>query len=358
MTNTLRSAIEACLDDYSISVGERTWQYYTYLSRRLLMAATVLKIDTVPLDTISYEDGKRLVHVLSDKRYFPRMSQPTVAKNVKFLKCIFARFTAKGLIPNNPIKDLTIKRTKSIPIQPFQPGDVLAILSKEPTTPLDFRDLAIWHTALDTGLRCFELCRLRLTDFDGETIYVRTAKCDEHRPVSLGKTTRDLLGQYLREFRVKGSDFLFVTADGNPMTTRNISKRLQVWSHKVGVRHASMHQFRVTFATQYYKTTRDSLGLQTLLGHSTLDMTRHYIHLSQQQDACLSNQTHSIVDGILETPAPASPDSTSAQTTQQVLEPGPGQSKHSETETMMAMMQSMLVLMQQYMQTNQQTGTS
>jgi hypothetical protein len=46
MTNTLRSAIEACLDDYSISVGERTWQYYTYLSRRLLMAATVLKISS------------------------------------------------------------------------------------------------------------------------------------------------------------------------------------------------------------------------------------------------------------------------------------------------------------------------
>jgi hypothetical protein len=87
-------------------------------------------------------------------------------------------------------------------------------------------------------------------------------------------------------------------------------------------------------------------------------MTRHYIHLSQQQDACLSNQTHSIVDGILEAPTAASPDSTPAQTTQQVLEPGPSQSKHSETETMMAMMQSMLALMQQYMRTHQQPGTS
>jgi hypothetical protein len=87
-------------------------------------------------------------------------------------------------------------------------------------------------------------------------------------------------------------------------------------------------------------------------------MTRHYIHLSQQQDACVSNQTHSIVDGILETPASASPDSTSAQTSQQVLEPGASQPKNSETETMMAMMQSMLALMQQYMRTHQQPGTS
>lgn len=42
------------------------------------------------------------------------------------------------------------------------------------------------------------------------------------------------------------------------------------------------HDFRVTFATDYYEETKDAVQLQALLGHSKLEQTRQYIKSSKE----------------------------------------------------------------------------
>jgi site-specific recombinase XerD len=42
------------------------------------------------------------------------------------------------------------------------------------------------------------------------------------------------------------------------------------------------YMLRHTFATLFLRAEGNALALQRLMGHSTLDMTRRYVHLNEQ----------------------------------------------------------------------------
>lgn len=65
-----------------------------------------------------------------------------------------------------------------------------------------------------------------------------------------------------------------------------------------GVTKTGIHAFRHTFARLYLvECGGDALKLQRLLGHSTLDMTKHYVRL-YDQDLIADFQKHSPLERI------------------------------------------------------------
>lgn len=85
----------------------------------------------------------------------------------------------------------------------------------------------------------------------------------------------------LREYlRVRGggpSDYLFCTESGEQLTENGLRQSIARYNERRGVLKTSIHLFRHTFARKYLiDCGGDAFTLQRLLGHSTLNMTKHY----------------------------------------------------------------------------------
>ncbi len=156
--------------------------------------------------------------------------------------------------------------------------------------PTANRDQAILLTLLDSGIRASEFSALRVDDFEAKRgkLEIRHgveggAKGGKGRVVYLGKTARHAVWRYLAE-REDGEEPnapLFTVRRGrafNPGTLRHLIKNTAA---RAGVKKAYPHKFRHTFAITYLRSGGDVFTLQSLLGHGSLDMVRHYARIAQ-----------------------------------------------------------------------------
>jgi len=206
---------------------------------------------------------------------------------------------------DNPMKEVPGPRFQRAPVDCFIQDEVRKLIkaclyAKEADTnerrrfsmrrPTANRDQAVILVLLDTGMRASELCSLLIEDFDPKRGKLEIkhgvtggAKGGKGRTVYLGKVSRQAIWRYLSE-REDGEDPdapLFSAINGrpfNPGTLRHLISRI---ADRAGVNHAYPHKFRHTFAITYLRSGGDVFTLQALLGHSSLDMVRHYARVAQ-----------------------------------------------------------------------------
>lgn len=72
-------------------------------------------------------------------------------------------------------------------------------------------------------------------------------------------------------------DYLFPNENGTQLTENGLRCSIASHNRRQGVQKTSIHLFRHTFAKKYLVDCGgNAFTLQRLLGHSTLDMTKHY----------------------------------------------------------------------------------
>ncbi len=89
-----------------------------------------------------------------------------------------------------------------------------------------------------------------------------------------------MLWRYLAE-RTDGEDAeapLCLVRYDRPMNKTALRLQIVHLGQKTGIKKCYPHRFRHTFAITYLRSGGDVFTLQALLGHSTLDMVRHYAH--------------------------------------------------------------------------------
>ena len=90
------------------------------------------------------------------------------------------------------------------------------------------------------------------------------------------------ISSYLRVFRTflnwaRKAGYLFCSVYGTMLSENALKLAIADYNHKRGVLKTSIHMFRHTFARKYLMDCGgDAFTLQHLLGHSTLQMTKHY----------------------------------------------------------------------------------
>jgi len=132
-----------------------------------------------------------------------------------------------------------------------------------------------------SGLRVSELVNLKVNDINLEenTGWVRKGKGSKDRMFTISKTLCEELKEYLEE-----RDNEYVFSKNNPLTTRNIQKIVKGTKERAGInKKVTPHTLRHSFATHLLENGTDIRVIQTLLGHSNLNTTQVYTHISSEQ---------------------------------------------------------------------------
>jgi integrase len=144
-----------------------------------------------------------------------------------------------------------LKRIKGRPqraLTAIQAGDLLA--SFNTFTAKGSRDLAIASLAMDTGLRCSELCRLQQADTDTSRRVLQViVKGGQWAAAVFGDETAARIERwkdYRQSLSPKG--FLFVNIyTGDGLTPEGLLNIMRVWGQKIDI-ILSPHDLRRTFA--------------------------------------------------------------------------------------------------------------
>jgi site-specific recombinase XerD len=180
-------------------------------------------------------------------------------------------------------------------IAPFSDPELRSLLAVA-----DARERALALVLLDTGLRLSELASLRVGDVrpDG-TLHVM-GKGAKERIVPIGATARRALVRYLAtRAGVAARDPLFCGRWGPGLTARGIQLAIARLGRRAAVgTRCSPHTFRHTFAHGYLVNGGDVFSLQQILGHTTLDMVRRYVSLSEA-DLVARHRTASPADRLI-----------------------------------------------------------
>ena len=142
------------------------------------------------------------------------------------------------------------------------------------------RDKALILFLVDSGMRRSEARSLDWIDVDipSGAVNIRRSKNKKVRSVFIGVKTRRALLRYRRTISHEDSDPLFQTQTGTRLTPSGFHQVIRRISEKSDIPF-SAHDLRRTFATLSIKAGMNVLHLQSLLGHSSLEMTRRYVQM-------------------------------------------------------------------------------
>lgn len=230
----------------------------------------------------------------------------------------FERAVKDKLIKSSPVVD--------IEIPPVIPNTMMAVDIELEKKLIDiFKDDEMCYpfaVLIDTGLRTSELCGIKWKniDFKNRIIYIKQSyqRVDEYeykdgeivkvgssleetplksrtskRKIPMSKGVYHILMEIFNETlkkngKVDEDNFVFINTKGNPIVGDCLRNRLDDLLTKHKLKGVSLHRFRHTFATRLYEAKVKLKNIQSLLGHSTVQMTERYLHINEEE------QTNSI----------------------------------------------------------------
>jgi integrase/recombinase XerD len=161
------------------------------------------------------------------------------------------------------------------------------------------RDKTLILLMVDTGARRSEVCALNWEDVDIDSglVHIVEGKGGKTRSVVVGIETRRAVLAYRRELNPQPRNPLFQTQDGKRFQVMGFRSVFDRLAKRSGVK-VTPHALRRTFATLSLKAGMNPLHLQALMGHTTLEMTRRYITMVDD-DLVVAHKEYGPIDNIL-----------------------------------------------------------
>ncbi|MCS7250421.1 MAG: tyrosine recombinase XerC [candidate division WOR-3 bacterium] len=238
---------------------------------------------------VNYEAIRNFVGSLLKYGY----DKKSTCRKLSAIKSFYKFLKKNRLIEKNPTIGL-----KSPPLEKKLPSfltevQVKEVLDLQPPVEISYRDKAILELLYASGLRVSELVNLKIDDIDFENKVLKVkGKGEKERIVPFGSYAFKAIKKYLEE--KKGiSPYLFVSRFNKKLSNRQIQKIVKKYLSKISNPPATNpHIFRHSFATHLLDRGADLRAVQELLGHSSLQTTQIYTHLTIGKLKEIYKKTH------------------------------------------------------------------
>jgi integrase/recombinase XerC len=225
----------------------------------------------------------------------------TVARKVSALRRYFDWLRRTGAIANDPSQRLTAPAGEGRLPRVLSHAELGELLDQPPTRidhdleAVRLRDDAVLELLYGSGLRVAELCSIALSDIDTSRRLVTVwGKGSKQRQVPISPPAAAAVAGWVERGRgamVTGetpAGALFVNRKGRRLGPRDVRRILDHRASSPTHPHALRH----SFATHLLDGGADLRVVQELLGHSSLQTTQVYTHVSTERLKAVHQQTH------------------------------------------------------------------
>lgn len=230
-------------------------------------------------------------------------SRPTVARKISAIRSFYRYLRREQLIEEDPSKQVRgPKLTRRLPACLDKEEVVRLLMAPDTNTVLGVRDRALMEVLYATGMRVSELCGLRVQDYNQEAMEMRVlGKGGKERVVLLNQSAHSWLKKYLTEYWSKLAEGrspqaehpLFVSRQATRLSSRSVHRIVMKHALKAGINKTiTPHTLRHTFATHLLEGGADLRVVQDLLGHTTINTTQIYTHVSLERLRRVYMNTH------------------------------------------------------------------
>jgi len=249
--------------------------------------------DDPPIESITADQVRDFLAAQTD------ISKKTLLNIHVGLSALWTWAVKESLVQRHIIHDVDPPDPEERAIVPYSEADVRAIVGsltksvaytrpgkRECSNTLNSstRSRGIVLLLLDTGIRASELCDLKEsnTDMSNRRILV-LGKGAKERMIPFSAVTANALWHYqsTRPVPQDNLDRMFLTAEGHAMRRDDLIKLCYRIGERAGVLDCHPHRFRHTFAISFLRNGGNAYALQSILGHTTMEMVRRYLAIAQ-----------------------------------------------------------------------------
>jgi integrase/recombinase XerD len=299
---SFETALEALLDElrvrwYSKALHKQTrnvlLRFFTHLRAKHVRDLRAVSEAHV----IGY--ARQLAETKTEKG--TRYTAATQRSYLMAVQRLFRFLERQGVILQDPTLNLVLPSWKRLPRAVLNQAHARRLVaSPDPLTARGKRDRALLELLYGTAIRVGECDRLELRDLDlaRGLLMIRTGKGRKDRMVPVVGRAAAALDVYLRHARpelVKDprEAALFITTWGARLNVKRVQDLVRSHARAAGIElRVTPHTLRHGCATHLLQGGADVRHVQTLLGHSTVQTTALYTHVTPTDLARVVEKAH------------------------------------------------------------------
>lgn len=222
-----------------------------------------------------------IVHMMQEGR-----SPRTIHRKVSAFRT-FNRFARRmSFTDRDPSNGVSLPKLEKRVREVVPERNIAALLDSSifPDSWSGLRDRLMMTLLYETGIRQDELIKLRHADVQVSRRTIKVSgKGGRERLIPVSEDLLDMAEQYMRG-RPGVSDVLIVTDGGRELYPAFVYRRVNHYiTETSSLNKCSPHVIRHSFATHLLNRGADINAVKELLGHSSLNATQHYTHVSTKR---------------------------------------------------------------------------